>query len=160
MKILTKDLIDTFSYSTINSDRYGEMLVKMNGRDYIKLGTYQAVTLVGNLYEIYDSEVKRNKTVLFVGCAKQHPRDIMVNKELAYEEAQMKSMFEPCMVIEVGPNFCHHDFRHFASTFVDTLKLKFVKTKQEIDEYEFEKHLDEIFSNDDEPEDLLNIPEV
>lgn len=158
MRILTKNLLETFSYSTINQDRSGEMIVKINGRDYIKLGTYQAVTLVGNLYEIYDADVKSYKTVLFVGATKQHPRDIMVNKELAYEEANLKSLLNPTIIMEVGPNFCQHDFRRIASTYVDTLNLKFVKTRQEIDEIEFEKSLDYLFTCGEE-DNYENIPE-
>lgn len=133
MKILTKEFIETFSYSTMNHPREGEMFVRIDGRDYIKFGTYQAVTLVGNLYEVYDADVKRNKTVLFVGVSRQHPCDTIADKETAYEEANLKALLEPQMIIEVGPKFRKSDFLNFAKSYIRTLKLKFIKTKQEIE---------------------------
>lgn len=132
MKILTKELIETFSYSSMNHNREGEMFVRIDGRDYIKFGTYQAVTLVGNLYEVYDADVKSNKTVLFVGVSRQHPCDTTANKEVAYEEAHLKALLEPCMIIEVGPKFRKSDFLNFAKSYIRTLKLRFIKTKQEM----------------------------
>lgn len=137
MNILTKELIETFSYSTMNHPREGEMFVRIDGRDYIKFGTYQAVTLVGNLYEVYDADVKRNKTVLFVGVSRQHPCDTTADKEIAYEEAHLKALLEPQMIVEVGPKFRKSDFLNFAKSYIRTLKLKFVKTRQEIEEDNF-----------------------
>lgn len=152
MNILTKEILKTFSYTTANGNREGSMLVKINGRDYVKFGTFQAVTLVGDLCEVYDADVKRSKTVLFVGVSRQHPRDIKIDKELAYETAHLNALFNPQMVIEVGECFTQYNFREFAKNYVDTLKLQFVKTVQEIDEddlmsaiedIEFEEYLDE-----------------
>jgi len=49
--------------------------------------------------------------------------------------------------MEVGPNFCTHDFRHLASVYVDTLNLSFVKTRDEI---EMEDFLDSIEIEDED----------
>ena len=144
MNILTKETVKTYSYTTANGNREGSMLVKMNGRDYIKFGTFQAVTLVGNLCEVYDADVKRLKTVLFVGVSRQHPRDIKIDKELAYETAHLNALFNPQMVIEVGECFTQYNFREFAKNYIDTLKLQFVKTTQEIDEDDFMSAIEEI----------------
>ena len=133
MKILTKDFVKNFSYTTINTDRSGVKDVRIDGRQYCKFGIYQAVTLVGDLWDVYDGDVKRNRRMLFVGVAKQHPRDLGVNKELSYEVAHLNALENPTIVMEVGPNFCGHDFRHLASMYVDTLNLQFVKTRDEID---------------------------
>ena len=142
MNILTKDFVRSYSYSTINTDRRGVKEVKIKGRQFYKLGTYQAVTLVGDLWDVYDVDVKRNRKMLFVGVAKQHPRDLGVDKEVAYETAHLNALESPVMIIEVGPNFSNHDFRHFASSYVKTLKLSFVKTRQEIDEEDFWNEID------------------
>ena len=116
MNILTKEILKTFSYTTANGNREGSMLVKINGRDYVKFGTFQAVTLVGDLCEVYDADVKRLKTVLFVGVSRQHPRDIKIEKELAYEVAHLNALFNPQMVIEVGECFTQYNFREFDKT--------------------------------------------
>ena len=144
MNILTKETIKTYSYTTANGNREGSMLVRINGRDYVKFGTFQAVTLVGNLCEVYDADVKRLKTVLFVGVSRQHPRDIKIDKELAYETAHLNALFNPQMVIEVGECFTQYNFREFAKNYIDTLKLQFVKTTQEIDEDDFMSAIEEI----------------
>lgn len=150
MNILTKEILKTYSYTTSNGNRESSALVRINGRDYIKFGTLQAVTLVGDLCEVYDADVKRNKTVLFVGVARQHPRDIKIDKELAYETAHLNALFNPQMIIEVGENFTQYNFREFAKNYVDTLKLQFVKTVQEIDEDDFMHALGEIEFVEDE----------
>ena len=141
MNILTKEIIKT--YTTSNGDREGQKLVRILGRDYVKFGTYQAVTLVGDLCEVYDADVKRSKTVLFVGVAKQHPTDIKIDKELAYETAHMNAMFNPAMIIEVGEEFTQYNFREFAKNYIDTLKLSFVKTQAEKEDEAFMKFVED-----------------
>ena len=142
MKILTKDFLQNYSYTTINTNREGVKEVKIDGRRYLKLGVYQAVTLVGDLFDVYDADVKRNRKMLFVGVSKQHPRDLSVDKELAYETAHLNALESPAIIMEVGPEFCGHDFRHLASTYVKSLRLQFVKTREEIDEEDFWKEVD------------------
>lgn len=150
MKILTKEFVKNFSYTTINTDRSGVKELRIDGRQYCKFGIYQAVTLVGDLWDVYDGDVKRNRRMLFVGVAKQHPRDLNLNKELSYEIAHLNSLENPIMIIEVGPDFCGHDFRHLASVYVDTLNLSFVKTRAEIDTEDLMKVIED-FEMETEP---------
>ena len=138
MKILTKDLLNTWSYSTMSHDRSGYKFVKISGRDYIKLGDYQAVTLVGNLYDVYDADVKHSKKMLFVGVARQHPRDLNARKEVGYEVANTAAYEDPQIVMEVGPNFTAFNFREFAKNYIDSLDLNFVATPTELKEAEEE----------------------
>ena len=154
MKILTKEILRTFSYTTSNTDREGNMVVRINGRTYIKFGTFQAVTLVGDLCKVYDADVKSYKTVLFVGVSRQHPRDIKVDKELAYEIAHTNALLNPCMIIEVGECFTRYNFKEFAKNYIDTLKLEFVKTVSEIEEDDFMNFLDGIEFSDDTNNDI------
>lgn len=147
MNILTKETLRTFSYTTANGNRNGTKLVRILGRDYAKFGVFQAVTLVGNLCEVYDRDVKRLKTVLFVGLAKQHPNDIKLDKEIAYETANLNAQFNPCMVIEVGPEFTSYNFREFAKNYIDTLSLSFVRTTAEKEDIELDKILFQSFDS-------------
>jgi len=144
MKILTKDFIKTFSYTTASSNREGSAIVKINGRTYVKFGTFQAVTLVGNLYEVYDADVKRLKKVLLVGVSRQHPCDRKIDKELGYEVAHLNALTNPQMVIEVGSEFTNYNFKVFAKNYIDTLKLEFIKTNQEIEEDTILSVIDEL----------------
>ena len=160
MNILTKEILKTFSYTTANGNREGSMLVRINGRDYVKFGTFQAVTLVGDLCEVYDADVKRLKTMLFVGVSRQHPRDIKIDKELAYETAHLNALLDPQMIIEVGEAFTQYNFREFAKNYIDTLKLQFVKTAQEIKEDEFINSLDYIEYLDPSDPDYIDYPDI
>ena len=160
MNILTKEILKTFSYTTANGNREGSMLVRINGRDYVKFGTFQAVTLVGDLCEVYDADVKRLKTMLFVGVSRQHPRDIKIDKELAYETAHLNALLDPQMIIEVGEAFTQYNFREFAKNYIDTLKLQFVKTAQEIKEDEFINYLDYIEYLDPSDPDYIDYPDI
>lgn len=161
MNILTKEIVKTYSYTTANGNREATKLVKMNGRDYAKFGILQAVTLVGDLCEVYDADVKRLKKVLFVGVSRQHPRDIKIDKELAYETAHLNALFNPQMIIEVGDAFTQYNFREFAKNYVDTLDLQFVKTVQEIEEDDIMSFIDNLPYPDyiDEDETDTNISE-
>ena len=129
---LSKEVEKVYSFSTIAEERYGAKLVKVNGRDYTKYGTYQAVTLVGILYNVYDPSVSRNKKMLHVGVAKQNPRDLVVSKDIAYEVAHERALMEPQCVMEVGDNWRKCHFTEFARNYVNSMELQFVKTAQEL----------------------------
>ena len=129
---LSKEVEKVYSFSTIADERYGAKMVKVNGRDYTKYGTYQAVTLVGILYNVYDPSVSRNKKILHVGVAKQNPRDLVVSKDIAYEVAHEKALMEPQCVMEVGDNWRKCHFTEFARNYVNSMELQFVKTAQEL----------------------------
>ena len=129
---LSKEVEKVYSFSTISEDRFGAKLVKVNGRDYTKYGTYQAVTLVGILYNVYDPSVKRFKKMLHVGVAKQNTRDLVVSKDIAYEVAHENALINPHCVMEVGDNWRKKNFTEFARNYVNAMELQFVKTAQEL----------------------------
>lgn len=125
----TKTLVKSFSYSTIGEDRNAYTNVMIDGRNYIKHGILQAVTVVGNLYE--DSDGNR---VLLCGIAKQHPCDTKCNKEIALEVAQAHAMFNPDIVINTVPKYVTDvNFRNMISWYIDGMELEFIKTRQEIE---------------------------
>ena len=95
---LSKELVNTFAYTTATQDRDVCTDVSINGRRYRKYGTLQAVAFVGNLYKVGvpgegylkdDGPVqnRNDKYVLVIGMSKQHPYDTKVNKDLGYEIA-------------------------------------------------------------------------
>ena len=144
-KFLFKGLVNTFAYTTATQDRDVYTDVSINGRRYRKYGTLQAVTFVGNLYKVgcsgegywpkEDGPIqtsKNEKYVLVVGMSKQHPYDTKVNKELGYEIAQTNSLDNPCMVIEVQGKFAKRRFVDLVEYYLSTMKLEFIKTREEI----------------------------
>lgn len=125
-KFLFKELVNTFSYTTATQNREAYTDVSINGRHYIKCGTLQAVTFVGNLYNV------DNKKVLIIGMSKQHPYDTKVIKDQGYEAAHNAMLNDPCMIIEVQGKFNKRRFVNIVEQYINSIKLEFIKTRSEI----------------------------
>ena len=126
---LTKELIDSFSYTTITKNRDAYTDVIIDGRQYTKYGTLQAVTIVGNLYEDHNGN-----RIIACGIAKQHPCDTKCNKQMAYEVAQAHALLNPDIIINTVPEYLNQfNFAQMMSWYVDGMKLDFVKTRKEIE---------------------------
>lgn len=123
-----KELVESFSYTTTTQNRMGYKDVQINGRSYTKWGTIQAVTIVGELFK--DNNGNR---VLLVGVSKQNPCDTRCNKQLAYEQAELKAWTDPDMVIAAPENMTIFNFNKMMSWYVDMMDLKFLKTRQELE---------------------------
>ena len=96
----TKELIKTYTYDDIHTDRKGERVNVVKGRTVIELGTKAATSFVGNLYRVYDYSVKSYKQLLLVGVAKQ-PLDNGNGEfeETIYEEAMENAWVDPMVKI-------------------------------------------------------------
>ena len=96
----TKELIKTYTYDDIHTDRRGERVKVVKGRTVIELGTKAATSFVGNLYRVYDYSVKSYKQLLLVGVAKQ-PLDGGNGEfeENIYEEAMENAWVDPMVKI-------------------------------------------------------------
>lgn len=140
---LFKEKINTFVYTTATQNRDVYTDVSINGRRYRKYGTLQAVAFVGNLYKVgVPSEGylkdggpvqnRNEKYVLVIGMSKQHPYDTKVNKEIGYEIATENMLTDPIMIIEVQGKFNYYRFKDIVEMYLDTMRLEFIKTKQEI----------------------------
>lgn len=128
---LGKELVKTLSYSTAGQERLAYSNVVINGRKYIKMGTLQAVTVVCNIYKLYNSNNGMVEYWAHFGLSKQHPDDIMVNKELGYEVAQYNAMNNPFCILKVNKQFGEHTFRDMIRPYIDDMDLEFVKTSEE-----------------------------
>ena len=96
----TKELIKTYAYDDIHTDRRDERVNVVKGRTVIELGTRAATSFVGNLYRVYDYSVKSYKQLLLVGVAKQ-PLDNGNGEfeETIYEEAMENAWVDPMVKI-------------------------------------------------------------
>ena len=129
---LNKELVKSLSYTTATQDREAYCNVVINGRNYIKTGTLQAVTVVCNVYKIYNSKTKNYEYWAHFGMSRQHPNDSNVNKELGYEIAQNQLLNDPFWIMKVEKDFNEHAFRDMARVYVDNMNLEFIKTHAEI----------------------------
>lgn len=127
---LSKELVNTFAYTTATQNREAYTDVCINGRKYIKLGTLQAVTIVGNLYKTNNNG--NTEYILLAGMSKQHPCDSKVNKEVGYELANENANTNPFLIMKVSKEFGKTAFRRMMHNYIDSMKLEFVKTSQEI----------------------------
>lgn len=128
----TKDLIDTLSFSTAKHNRDGYMRFIHNGRTYIKEGTYQIVTVVANIYKVYDVEKKKNVKVMLAGISKQSTNDRKHDKHFAESVAATYAQVSPAIVMEVPNNYTKRWFDNFMYHYVSAMDLKFVKTAAEL----------------------------
>ena len=127
----SKELVKSFVYSNSNNrETYTNVVV--NGRLYTKFGVVQTITVVGNLYKIKNMQTGRHDYVLHCGVARQHPEDRDHDKNVAAEVAQLNAHLNPFIEMVVGKNFNFYCFRKIVNTYISTLKLKFIKTVDEI----------------------------
>lgn len=130
--LIGKELVKTFSYSTLSQDRDAYAEVIIDGRTYLKYGQLQAVTIVGFMYKIYNSELGTNEYYVYCGMTKQHPCDTKITKEIGYEQASINAQMNPFMEMKVDKAFGNITFSKMMEAYVDDMDLEFIKTKQEI----------------------------
>lgn len=135
MDYLSKELIRTYSFSTrqYGAD-YTAKEFKFNGRTYMKYGELQEVTFVGNLYKVFDPSINRNKYMLMIGLAKQHPCDLSTSREEGLDIANTHAHENPSIVMEVQKTFDDEMFLQFCCTYASMMRRAFIKTRQEIAE--------------------------
>ena len=131
---LTKNLVRTFDWNDLGQNRSISEEVCINGRKYLKTGVTTSTTVVGNLYLVYDQSVKRNKYILLVGIARQHPNDLRIKRNEGVEIANLKSLDTPTMQIEFDHEVTWDEVKKLAEWYVDYQTPKFLKTSEEIKE--------------------------
>jgi len=128
----TKELVKTLSYCSCKNNREAYADVIVNGRKYIKLGTLQAVTVVCDVYKIFNNTTNMVEYWACFGMAKQHPNDLQVNKDLAYETAHLNAQLNPFCILQVNKRFGQNIFLDIIRPYINDMDLEFVKTKEEI----------------------------
>lgn len=129
---VSKELVKTLAYTTAgqNRDAYSEVVI--NGRKYIKTGTLQVVTVVCNVWKVLNKETNIYEYQALFGLSKQHPDDICINKDLAYEIANTNSFIKPFIQMQVNKRFGENTFRDIIRSYIADMDLEYVKTKDEI----------------------------
>ena len=75
----------------------------------------------------FDEQVRKNLLL-----SKQHPDDICINKDLAYEIADTNSFIKPFIQMQVNKRFGENTFRDIIRSYIADMDLEYVKTKDEI----------------------------
>ena len=130
---LEKQLVKTLSYTTATQNRDVYTNVVINGRNYLKAGTLQAVTVVCNIYKIYNTKNNMYEYWAHFGMSKQHPCDSKLNKQVGYEIAQENALLNPFCVLQVNKQFGENTFRDMIRPYIDDMDLEMLKTKEEIE---------------------------
>lgn len=131
----TKELVRTYSFNNICSNRTSQKESVIKGRTVIELGTKTATSFVGNLYRVFDRSVKSFKYLLLVGVAKQNPdmfnQDYVITEEDAEEVAALNAILNPVLSYVIDEPFKDDYFIDLCIVMDEMMPLTFVMTPEE-----------------------------
>lgn len=129
----TKELVRSYSYSDIYTNRNDERVSVVKGRTIVELGTRTATTFVGNLYKVFDSSVKSYKYLLLVGVARQSQYcNTPVDEEEAVERAAENAQINPVLTYIVEQEFNDDYFIDLCIVMTEIMPTKFILTDEEM----------------------------
>lgn len=132
-----KEFVRSFVYSNFKHDRSVCKNVIILGREYCKIGTMCATTMVCDCWKVYDSSVKRFKYVYMAGVARQHPKDINIKYSDGVEIAHKNALDKPVMQLVFDEPIQFEAIECMMGDYISQLPIQMVKTKQELDYEEF-----------------------
>ena len=133
----SKELVRTYYFDDIHTNRSAERRSVIKGRTVIELGTRTAASFVGNLYRVYDYSVKSYKQLLLVGVAKQNTDDRM-NDELEgvlEEKASVNAWIKPSLKLILdtdGEPFNEDYFLDLCIVMIELMPMEFLLTDEEL----------------------------
>jgi hypothetical protein len=128
----TKELVRSYSYNDIYTNRNDERVSVVKGRTIVELGTRTATTFVGNLYKVFDSSVKSYKYLLLVGVARQSQYcNTPVDEEEAVERAAENAQINPVLTYIVEQEFNDDYFMDLCIVMTEIMPTKFILTDEE-----------------------------
>ena len=128
----TKELVDSFAYSTANFNRERVKTFRHHGRWYSKYGTEQVVTAVGNIFKVKNTSTGKHVKVLMVGISKQSTYERVNDRRIGESVAAERSFMDPQIVMIVPDEYDYGFFRSLMSNYIDYMRLQFMKTNDEI----------------------------
>lgn len=140
---LRKDLLYTYYFNNVDSDRSCTKHEVVNGRNVTVHGTDCATAIIGLLYRVYDPSVESYLIVLHIGVARQGNAYLDVTEEQLYEKAYERALINPDAAIVVGTaeEVCgdghatpaSHIWDSLVEVYANSRPVKFVMTPQELD---------------------------
>lgn len=129
---LTKELIDSGSWTNSKESRHDIKEERINGRLYAKFGINCATTITYFVYKAYDPSSKTFKYAYTIGVARQNPGDTVLDTETGIEIAAKRAMIDPSMVLVFDHQISKYQLYKLIESYVESLPIKFVKTKKEL----------------------------
>ena len=129
---LSKELINNGSWNNIKKNRDQIKEERINGRLYIKLGVNCATTVSYFVYKVYDPSVKSFKYAYMLGVARQNPGDTVLDKNEGIRIAEQRAIENPSIVLIYDYIIPHGQLMNIIEQYVNTLPVKFIKTKAEM----------------------------
>ena len=133
MDFSQKEMIGMYYYTNVNDGREGVKTVSINGREYLKFGTFTSTTAVAIQYKVFNPSVEHSEYITLIGVARQNPGDITLDKELGYEIATENAMINPVATIKYAHKCNEADIENLMRAYITGLPEAFIKTKKEIE---------------------------
>jgi hypothetical protein len=127
----TKELIRTYHYNTAKEDRYYVKREVINGRTYDKYGVATVISMVVDLWKVYDPSVKLYKFVYVGGVSRQHPNDSQIDLEVGYELAHENAFVNPVFKMEFNAPIETNLVVTMMENYICGLPIEFIRTREE-----------------------------
>ena len=102
---LRKELINTYEFSNVRTNRNYLAKEIVNGRTIYVEGELCAWTIIGLLYKVYNPSKKTYNLVLHVGYARQGNANTKPNPEEEYERAYVMALENPLELVFDSMNY-------------------------------------------------------
>ena len=141
LDFLNKEELDTFVWSSANTNRYSCKDATYLGRYYTKWGDEQIVTFFGIKYAVKNMLTNKTENVVLIGMSKQHPEDIHHDKKVAMENARINALIDPFMTMKNVPDdFAKQNFIEMIKAFHSSMDLDLIMTAEEVKHKNCIKH--------------------
>jgi len=131
--LINKKFVKSFYFDTINCDRKAEQYDVSFGRERIIYGENQPVFIVGVLHEVENTQTNKVSYLLLVGLSKCDTNDLnFTKKNEYYNKAEANAYSCPIVMFQNIESMNDSLFENIANVIVNTSKLEFMMTPEEI----------------------------
>ena len=118
LDFLRKQVVDTFEFSNVATNRNFEKKVLVNGRTAVMTYAAPIAVMEGVLYKVYDHSVKSFKYVLHVGIGEQDVHENVTEHIEELREKAAESMLMSPVITMTFDNVPKFDFNEFCLNFI------------------------------------------
>ena len=133
LDFLRKQIVDTFEFSNVATNRNFEKKVLVNGRTAVMTCTAPIAVMEGALYKVYDHSVKSFKYVLHVGIGEQDVHENITSHIEELREKATESMIMSPVITMTFDNVPKIDFNELCLNFLKVRNTQDgMMTRQEV----------------------------
>lgn len=130
--MLTKELVDTFVYDDVYTNRSAQETFIVKGRTYIKIGTKCASVFVGVLNKVFDTEAGKYKYILSVGHFRQGKSQFVVSYDDFVEDAVFNAYIDPISTLVLDRPINQEQFESYCESIKNMIPIEFLLTDEEM----------------------------